>query len=605
MPHIPEAFTDCPPAVAGFNGRLYVAYKDKDCEHIRLASTIDPDDELSWETDELMLSFPGVGPEEVSTPFGPALSVFENRLWLGFTMFTEHRDNIWLISMGRDGTWSGHGNLGVFTHGPPGMDENLIVYRHYPSPQVSAVDFSVRPFHSEDIPSARSNSGPSAAFWRNGEERKMVVYAYHSEVFVTQFRLLPGIGTTWTDPEPIPEAHTLERPGLAMHEHLMYMVYKHRNRPDIGLSVYDGRFWFDQGFLPLCRTHTGPALGVHNGQTLYVVYVEAGTDRVSYVPVPVPGDIPGPLTVMTLNSRIHPLDPIIFGRGDDPPNHWRQRLPRIVTMLNLYESGQGPHIIGVQEMRGRSSRDLGEHLPEGYEGWYERRGGLIQGNEGVALFYRTDRVECLERGQIRMRPRDRQRRAGCRRRWTFINRNIIWGRFRDLRYPERTFYVCNTHFGGSDCEILGECLILNDLLTARSHPADPVIAMGDFNIGEYIDGDSHDAYETLLDITGLENSFRRIHPFYSGQHFATGNAGYSNKRMGNMIDHILVSPSIHVYDADIDRTMFTTGGLSATVPCLEADEDTGSCTDVGELDEYQLMYSDHWAVWACLGWADG
>ena len=69
---------------------------------------------------------------------------------------------------------------------------------------------------------------------------------------------------------------------------------------------------------------------------------------------------------MTLNVRVHPPDK----RRDaaSPPHTWEERLPRIGEMIRRYENGRGPHVIGMQEVRGGSRHpeqlaDLRAQLP--------------------------------------------------------------------------------------------------------------------------------------------------------------------------------------------------------------------------------------------------
>lgn len=609
MPCIPDAYTDSTPAAVEFNGRLYVAYKDNDRGLIQLAWTDTPDDESSWEILDLTFSFPGDGPEVIRTSCGPALSVHADQLWLSFK--GHDNPNIWLIAMDRDGTWSGHGALEGLTSNPPAMNYNMVVFRgDRADNHIRYTRFMVVPPPEEEIPSTRSNTGPAIARWTEERgEAEIVAYTSRSDVMVTHYRFSPGIGWAWTSPMPIQEVRSDSKPGLAMHRDWMFLAYKQLHRPEIGLSIYAGNYWIDMGTLPGYLTSEGPALVNYHQrlaadyrQRLYVVYREANTGEVWYGPVPVPDTIPEALTVMTLNVRIHPLDPWRRGEGDEHPNHWQERLPRIITMLQCYIERQGLHIIGMQEVRPRQYDDLRELLPE-YESIYETRGGFMQGREGVALFYRSDRVELLDWGERVMSYWERKRRSGCP--WmiswgNWPNRNIIWGHFRDRSHLDRSFYVFNTHFGGDECHKESEALIMAELIAGRDHAADPVIAMGDFNTGQQADGMFEVPFTTLRREAGLENAYRTIHPFYVGQQFASGNRHYGNKRCGRMIDLVLVSPSFRVFNADIDRTMFTEAGSPAIVPCNECHLETGYCEDLG--GAYAYMYSDHWAVWAGLGW---
>lgn len=606
---IPDAYTDQAPSAAVFGGRLYVAFKDRDSDRIRLASTATPDIPASWEIIDLTFGFPEPGPAEIRTLRAPALSAYALRLWLAFK---GHDDpNIWVVAMDAHGEWSGYGYLSdAQTSQDPAMAGNLVVHRGQVSNRVRYT------FHStglalqvdREIPYTRCNSAPAVAYWPPGTSHPIVAYIHINEIMVTKGGIAPRIsGYDWTapvgtEPSAVLGSRASERPALAMHRDLMYVAYKEDRGRRIWFGTYNLRSWILHGVIPGCITARGPAL-VSFYQTLYVVFQRATTGEVDYGPVPTPS-IPEPLTVMTLNARVN-------SRSDRFPNRWRDRLPRIVTMLQRYEDGQGPHIVGMQEVKWRQYRHLRDSLHAlDYNSVWEPRGGPLfwTRSEGMALFYRPDRVDLLEWGEFTITHRGRRERGGCPERWVWggdhSNRNIIWGRFRDL-IADRTFYVFNSHFGGYDfCERGGNALFMADNINHRPHTTDPVIAMGDFNIGEDIgeDGDLviDEEFQDLLNNTGLVTSYRRIHSFHETQQFGTGNAHFSNLRTSKKIDFVLVSaPPFQVYDADIDRTMFTESG--DPVNCYRIDH-MGRCEDTDHIARYLRMYSDHWAVWASLVW---
>lgn len=607
---IPDAYTDQAPSAVVFEDRLYVAFKDKDSDQIRLASTATPNDPTSWETLDLTFYFPEPGPAEIRTLRAPALSVYGRRLWLVF----KGHDNphIWAVAMDADGEWRGYGYLpDAETHNDPAMAGNLVVHRGYPSNRVRYTFHSLALPVDREIPYTRCNSGPAVAYWPPGTSQPIVAYIYGIEIMTTKGGISPGIsGYDWIAPagkrpSAVLGSRASERPALAMHFDLMYLAYKFFHSTEIWLGTYNGRSWILHGAIPGCITAKGPAL-VSFYQTLYVVFQRATTDEVDYGPVPIPS-IPEPLTVMTLNVRERKL-------SDRSPHRWSERLPRIVSMLQRYEDGQGPHIVGMQEVQRNQYHHLRDslHTLDYLSVWAERGGPLFWNPlEGMALFYRPDRVELLEWGEFTITHSERRVRGGCPDSYVWggdhSNRNIIWGRFRDL-IAHRTFYVFNSHFGGGDwCELRGNALFMADNINSRSLRTDPIIAIGDFNMGEYAghinEGETKDfdnEFIELLNNTGLENAYRRINSYYETEKFSTQNDDFSNMRWGKMIDFVLISaPPFQVSDADIDRTMFTRGG--DPVNCYRIDH-TGRCEDTTNLASYLRMYSDHWAVWASLGW---
>jgi endonuclease/exonuclease/phosphatase family metal-dependent hydrolase len=610
---IDNAYTDCAPAALEYGNRLFVAFKDRDSQRIRLAATRAPGDESSWDIRDLDFELSGSGPREILTTRGPTLSVFDGSLFLGFI---GDGNEVFLASMDAAGDWSGHGQVpDAQTSNEFGMADRFVAFRgahadnciHYTLAQTS-------PSRIEDLPSSRSNSGPSVADWTEGNEHQIIAYEYRSRIMVSHYKWFgSAAGWQWTEPDEIrelgsetrPDVRTDSRPGLAMHRDLMCLAYKGHHIPDVGMAYYTGTFWMHQGIVPGYLTNVGPALVSFRNETLYIIYREAGREgQICYGPVPVPDsdDLPLPMTAMTLNVRIHPIGSRLSWWGDDHPHHWLDRLPRIVEMIRRFESGQGPHLIGMQEVRHGQYDDLVEHLP-GYESVWADRGGPLQGNEGQAIFFRSDRIELLDWHNRRMGYSELRRMGDCERdagSWPF--RNIVWGRFRDTM-TDQCFYVYNTHFGGDTCYKRGQATIMAQLIAERPHSTEPFIVMGDLNTGLEEDGSPEEVFSHLYDSISLVIPYQTMHPIRAGMHFGTGNKDYHNRRAGPMIDFVLVPPSILVFDADIDRTMFTDAGRLATVPCYAVDGE-GFCLDVGDMDNFDRMYSDHWAVWASIAWRE-
>ncbi len=389
----------------------------------------------------------------------------------------------------------------------------------------------------------------------------------------------------WWAPLPLLGSAASGKPALARHDGTMYLAYKEWDGTRIWLASSRGhaRAWTVQGVLPGRDTGSGPAL-VSLGGRLYVVYALVPGGQIECGPVDIRPQ-PHHLAVMTVNVRVPDLA--------DRHHWWSERLPRIDAMLHCYEDGRGPHIVGMNEVEKHRYDDIQERL-SGYDSvWYER-GGLLDHDEGQAIFYRRGDITLLESGNFVCTRDERRERGGCTESDTEgkkTNRNIVWGRFRETR-SGRTFYVFNAHWGGSTCELRGNGRLLGDLILAREHPADPVIAMGDFNLGE--DAETHrldPAVTELLDRTGLTNAFRMANAPREREQIGTGNDDFGNRRDGDMIDFVLASaPPFQVCDANIDRTMFTDEGVA-----VASSTSTSHATAL-------RMYSDHWAVWAELAW---
>ncbi len=125
---IADAYTDQAPAAAVFEGRLYVAFKTRGSDGIRLASTRTPEDPASWHVSDLTMHFSEPGPVQIRTQLGPALSVDASHLWLAFTGHNNPR--IWLMSMDANMGWRGHGPVpNAFTSNEPALAGPFLVHR--------------------------------------------------------------------------------------------------------------------------------------------------------------------------------------------------------------------------------------------------------------------------------------------------------------------------------------------------------------------------------------------------------------------------------------------------------------------------------------------
>ncbi len=614
MPGVPHAYTDGSPAATTFNGRLYVAFKQAGEKQLRLICTPTPHDPETWMPVAIPDGFSVGGPGEVATDLGAGMTVHANRLMIAFTRSGIDHPEIGTFSMSAAGEWDGHGYLRLArTSNEPTLLGRLLLHRGDRADNSIRYSYlRVRPEENREIRGTRSNTGAAATRFSSDT---LVAYVIGRTVTVIRYEFSHGRGWEWSPPQPIDGTSAAGRPALATHEDIAYLAYKESDGPGVRLFSHNGRSWIHHGALPRVETGRGPAL-VGFEQTLYLVYQEASTGQLTYEPLPRP--ILEPLTVMTLNVRIHPC----FGRGrwsDPSPHHWGDRVDRIASMLMSYEGGRGPHLVAAQEVRRRRRRpqfdELLDHLAPAYDGIHRSRAGPWYRNpdEGMALFYRPDRLAVLEHDSHVVLPAERRTRGGCVVAWPWWpkseNRNFVWVRFRDLR-SEQTFYVYNAHFGGIDCEKDGQARILGDHIASRTYASDPVILAGDFNTG-YRQGDDDERptveqpFDTLLSRTGLEDAFRTVNPFRPGEHLSTGaGAGgtYKNIRRGRMIDFVLASPSFQVYDANIDRTMFNQREEPAAVPCFGVDVESGECIDCGALSGHHLQYSDHWAVWAQLLW---
>lgn len=600
---IPSVFTNCTPSATVYDGRFYVAYRKNDSDRIAVASTRTPSNRDSWTIEELDIGFPG-GPEQIRTSDCPAISGVGGKLWLTFK--GHNNPYIWMICK-EGGRWYGNGLIrNTQTAAGPALAATMVAHRGNRDRSVWYVDLQAVPHTDRLIPNTSTDHAPAIAYF--GRQR-FVAYRNHTSgmTMTTHYRHLEGTGWGWTTPKDIPFSRTTDRPGLAEHGDNLYAALKAHDSNNIYLAVYNGRTWVRiQDRIAYAYTSEGPSLVSYGGE-LYVVHKGHNNDHVWYRAIQTLQPDPS-LMVMTVNARIRTTE-------DHRYQSWWYRLPRIVSMMRSYEAGRGPHIVGMQELESGQYDDTQETwLADGYGSFFYERGGSIFWNrrEGLAIFYRTDRLSLLDQGEFTTSDEMRRVAGDCSRDADRdgANRTVVWGRFRDL-VTGGTFYVYNTHFPSRNaCERMGMAQLMAEEIDRREHD-DPFIALGDFNAGQETNGDFLSPYTTLRDSTGIVNSYREVHEFFDGDEFSTV-GGYANDRYGKMIDLVLGSPEFQVMDADIDHTVFPPDEGCSPYRCDVYHNSEpidchyvsgGRCLDrerrdTGVTAANTVPYSDHWAVWA-------
>jgi hypothetical protein len=286
MPYITDAYTDCTPAAAAYHDRLYVAFKDHDSQHIRLASTNNPDDEASWVFSELPPGFSGAGPSQILTCTSPALSVVGDSLWLAFKGHDNSR--VWLASM-RDNSYQGQGYLpDAETSEGPSMAGPMVVYRGERDFRIW-YSFVGTPGGEQDIPhaSARTSGTPAVVNIPNGDPLIAFRHADTNEImFSSRGHTAAHPRGEWTAPAGILDAESDDDPALAVHHGVLYMAYVNFLEHQVQIASRGHHPWTAHGTLPGVNTIRMPAL-VSFGGRLYVVFKGHNNDRVWYDEVPV------------------------------------------------------------------------------------------------------------------------------------------------------------------------------------------------------------------------------------------------------------------------------------------------------------------------------
>lgn len=289
-----------------------------------------------------------------------------------------------------------------------------------------------------------------------------------------------------------------------------------------------------------------------------------------------------PITVMSVNVRVP---------EDGGQNSWANRRGRLQRMINRYESGAGPHMIGLQELRLSTFNDLIALLPQYW--WYRVDRG---DGEMLAIFVRTDRFAVLGYGYRDITNSSRDAYCGAGDNEDPKNRPVMYVEVMDRSNGTRS-YLYNTHFPSKNsCERHGSADIVSEYIAGRANPSSRVILVGDLNDGFEADGRFNGSFSRLLSRTGLRIPYATWHPLNSQSAFATGNSWNKVVRYDRMIDFVLTSADIGAYGADVDRTMFTTGLSPVTCATVTGGRWCENGSDINNL----WLYSDHWAVWARL-----
>lgn len=238
---------------------------------------------------------------------------------------------------------------------------------------------------------------------------------------------------------------------------------------------------------------------------------------------------PTALRVMTFNIR--------FATASDGPNAWPKRREMVFEVIQRF----APDLLGVQEALRMQLDEFCEQLPQ-----YVAIGAgraADGGGEYSSILFRRDRFDLWESGIFWLS--DTPGVPGSTSWGNELPRICVWARLFD-RQTNQTFTLFNTHWDhqSQPARERGGQLIA-ERVQARSVTDDPVIVMGDFNVGE------GDVARQPFVTAGLRDSFRDLHSSATD----TGTFhGFAGRTSGEKIDAILVSSHWRVVEAAIDHS---------------------------------------------------
>lgn len=234
---------------------------------------------------------------------------------------------------------------------------------------------------------------------------------------------------------------------------------------------------------------------------------------------------------------------IRFGSANDGPDRWELRREKVVETTRDLDAV----IVGLQEAEAFQVRELLEALPRYAAAGVFRDDGRLEGEGTPILFDRTRYTlvssETFWLSDTPEIPASNTWGAACVR---------VCTRVRLIELDSgRTLTVFNTHYDhiSQEARLNSTRLLLRRVHAEGRGGEEPVIVMGDFNADE-----SNPAYQAFFESSmgpPLRNAFRAMHPEARA---GTFNAFKPDSDGGDRkIDHILVSPTLRVLDAGIDR----------------------------------------------------
>lgn len=236
---------------------------------------------------------------------------------------------------------------------------------------------------------------------------------------------------------------------------------------------------------------------------------------------------PTPLNVMTFNIR--------YGTAPDGENAWSNRCEMVLEELRT----ESPQILGMQECLRDQLDTILENFPQmSAVGIGREKDGA---GEYSPILYDRTRFDLLaaETFWLSDTPEVRASKS-----WgNNYTRICTWARLLE-RDTNRVIVVMNTHWDHESQPSRIESGKLIAKRIAEFDPDEPLILMGDFNIGP--DGPAREQFTKA----GLRDSFVDIHPDKANE--GTFHA-FTGKTISDKIDAILVSKQWEVKDAKIIR----------------------------------------------------
>jgi endonuclease/exonuclease/phosphatase family metal-dependent hydrolase len=242
------------------------------------------------------------------------------------------------------------------------------------------------------------------------------------------------------------------------------------------------------------------------------------------------------LRVMTFNIR--------YGTADDGDNSWDKRKELLLATIRTFD----PDLLGTQEVLAMQADFLAEHL-KGYTLVGVGRDDGKRRGEFSSLLYKTARFEPIDSGTFWLS--ETPEKPGSKSWDSSLPRIATWVKLRDTQAANKEICFLNTHWDHRGDVARAESGNIIRRWLAEHAQGMAVIVTGDFNVA-----DSHAGFRALVspadDGPRLVDAFRQVHPQTDPDESTFH--GFSGRRRGRRIDHILASPELTTTEATIDHT---------------------------------------------------
>lgn len=236
------------------------------------------------------------------------------------------------------------------------------------------------------------------------------------------------------------------------------------------------------------------------------------------------------IKVMSFNIR--------YGSADDGPQRWEQRRELVIDRIRA----AGPDLLGLQECRDDEQATYVRAALPDYDFYGVARGGDgPTALEMAPVLIRRPAFEIVRQGCFWLS--ETPEFAGSVGWDALFPRTATWAELRH-RPTGHSLAFLNTHFDLMPEAIVNSARLLRGWVE-RTAARLPVVLCGDFNADK-----SSAAYEMLADGRTLADAWRQANP--AGEDEATFH-GFGQPGVALAIDWVLVSPSLSVVEAAVDR----------------------------------------------------